>query len=347
SELCRQLLYCGPSELLILGHGENSVFEIYHELNRIGLHGPKLTPLIADVRFGDRIMALFKQHRPQLIFHAAAHKHVPLMEQNPAEAITNNTLGTQNVVAAALAVNVERFVMISTDKAVNPTSVMGASKRSAELLVHRAARESKRPFVTVRFGNVLGSRGSVVLTFKKQIEMGGPITITHPDIERYFMTIPEAVQLVLQSSVLGQGGDIFVLDMGQQVRILDLAVDLIKLSGLEPERDIQIIYSGIRPGEKLAEELFLDQEAYRRTRHPKVFTTAYEGQVDWEGLRQTIAQLINLTRQVQTLPDREQAQLLLTKICHAVEQHQNGSISRKSDSAAPDSTYPRPLSARI
>ncbi|MCB9433779.1 MAG: polysaccharide biosynthesis protein [Ardenticatenaceae bacterium] len=271
SELCRQLLYCGPSELLILGHGENSVFEIYHELNRIGLHGPKLTPLIADVRFGDRIMALFKQHRPQLVFHAAAHKHVPLMEQNPAEAITNNTLGTQNVVAAALAVNVERFVMISTDKAVNPTSVMGASKRSAELLVHRAAGESKRPFVTVRFGNVLGSRGSVVLTFKKQIEMGGPITITHPDIERYFMTIPEAVQLVLQSSVLGTGGEVFVLDMGQPVKIIDLARDLIRLSGLEVGRDVEIKTVGLRPGEKLYEELFVPGENYHRTAHEKIF----------------------------------------------------------------------------
>lgn len=271
SELCRQLLYCGPSELLILGHGENSVFEIYHELHRIGLQGPKLTPLIADVRFGDRILALFKQHRPQLVFHAAAHKHVPLMEQNPAEAITNNTLGTQHVVAAALAVNVERFVMISTDKAVNPTSVMGASKRSAELLVHRAARESKRPFVTVRFGNVLGSRGSVVLTFKKQIEMGGPITITHPDIERYFMTIPEAVQLVLQASVLGTGGEVFVLDMGQPIKIVDLARDLIRLSGLEVGRDIEIKAVGLRPGEKLYEELFVAGEQYHRTTHEKIF----------------------------------------------------------------------------
>lgn len=271
SELCRQLLYCGPSELIILGHGENSIFEIYHELRRFGPQGPKVTPLIADVRFAERIQSLFEAHRPQLVFHAAAHKHVPLMEHNPSEAVTNNILGTQNVLNASLSVEVERFVLISTDKAVNPTSVMGVSKRTAELLVHQAAEESKRPYVTVRFGNVLGSRGSVILTFQKQIEAGGPITITHPDIERFFMTIPEAVQLVLQANVIGTGGEVFVLDMGEPVKIMDLAKDLIRLSGLEVGIDIEIKDIGLRPGEKLYEELFVAGENYHRTAHKKIF----------------------------------------------------------------------------
>ncbi len=270
-ELCRQLLFCGPSELIILGHGENSIFEISQKLQNIGLNGPKITPLIADVRFPARIMTLLKQYRPQIIFHTAAHKHVPLMEKNPVEAITNNVLGTRNLLNAARAVDVERFIMVSTDKAVNPTSVMGASKRTAELLVHKAAKESGRPYVAVRFGNVLGSRGSVILTFKKQIEMGGPLTITDPEMTRFFMTIPEAVQLVLQASVLGKGGEVFVLDMGDPVKIIDLAKDLIRLSGLEEGTDIEIKQIGLRPGEKLYEELFIPGEKYYRTPHQKIF----------------------------------------------------------------------------
>ena len=277
SELCRQLLYCGPSELIFLGHGENSVFEIFHELRSAGVQGPRLTPLIADVRFGDRIHNLFQQFRPEIVFHAAAHKHVPLMERNPSEAITNNVLGTQNLLKAALAAGVERFVMISTDKAVNPTSIMGASKRTAELLVHQAAQKSGRPYVAVRFGNVLGSRGSVVLTFKRQIAQGGPVTVTHPDVKRYFMTIPEAVQLVLQAATLGTGDEVFVLDMGEPVKIVDLAKDLIRLSGYEVGRDIDIQMVGLRPGEKLFEELFLDGENYHRTQHQKIFIAAGAG----------------------------------------------------------------------
>lgn len=271
SELCRQLMFCGPSELIILGHGENSVFEAFHELRRLELNGPKLTPLIADIRFPERINALFKQVCPEIIFHAAAHKHVPLMELNPTEAITNNVLGTQNLLNASLAAGVDHFVMISTDKAVNPTSIMGASKRTAELLVHQAAKKSGKPYVAVRFGNVLGSRGSVVLTFKRQIANGGPVTVTHPDIKRYFMTIPEAVQLVLQAAALGSGGEVFVLDMGDPIRIVDLARDLIKLSGFEVGRDIQIEYVGLRPGDKLFEELFIPGEEYKRTAHQKIF----------------------------------------------------------------------------
>lgn len=294
SELCRQVLRCQPAQLALLGHGENSIFDVYNELAR--LVGPRsgarnnatpstvlpaatcsLLSIVADIRFGDRIKAIFQQVRPEIVFHAAAHKHVPLMEENPAEAVTNNILGTHNVVQAALATNVDHFVLISTDKAVNPTSIMGASKRAAELIVHQAARQSGRAYVAVRFGNVLGSRGSVVHTFKRQIAARGPVTVTHPDMQRFFMTIPEAVQLVLQAAVLGTGGEVFVLDMGKPVKIVDLARDLIELSGLEVGRDIDIVYTGLRPGEKLYEELFVPGESYTRTRHEKITIAANAG----------------------------------------------------------------------
>ncbi|MGL4649514.1 MAG: polysaccharide biosynthesis protein, partial [Caldilineaceae bacterium] len=302
SELCRQILRCQPDQIILLGHGENSVFEIQNELLRevarlarsegaAGRTATTIHAVIADIRFEERILRLFRQMRPEVVFHAAAHKHVPLMEENPAEAITNNVLGTRNVVAAALATQVERFVMISTDKAVNPTSIMGASKRAAELLVHEAAISSRRPYVAVRFGNVLGSRGSVVLTFKKQIAAGGPVTVTHPDVKRYFMTIPEAVQLVLQSSVLGSGGEVFLLDMGEPIRIVDLARDLIKLSGLEEGRDIDIQFTGMRPGEKLFEELFVQGEEYKRTRHEKIFISANASSFVPDGLESNIRAL--------------------------------------------------------
>ena len=270
SELCRQLLRCQPAELIILGHGENSVFEIYQELCPMEIDGPLLTPVIADIRFPERIHAILEQYRPQIIFHAAAHKHVPLMEMNPTEAVTNNVLGTRNLLNAALATHAEHFIMISTDKAVNPTNVMGASKRAAELLVQRTAAISGRPYVTVRFGNVLGSRGSVVLTFKKQIAAGGPVTVTDPDVRRYFMTIREAVQLVLQAAVLGQGSELFVLDMGEPIKIVDLARDLIHQSGLEVGRDVEILFTGMRLGDKLVEEMFIPGEVYRRTQQQKI-----------------------------------------------------------------------------
>lgn len=271
SELCRQILRCQPAHLTLLGHGENSIFEIYHELRRAGAKEGQLTAVIADIRFPDRIKSIFMDHKPEIVFHAAAHKHVPLMELNPVEAISNNVLGTRNMLAAALAANVARFVMISTDKAVNPTSVMGASKRTAELLVHHTAKETERPYVAVRFGNVLGSRGSVVLTFQKQIASGGPVTVTDPEMVRYFMTIPEAVLLVLQAAVLGSGGEVFLLNMGEPVKIVDLARDLIELSGLEVGRDIDIVFTGCRPGEKLYEELFVAGEDYQPTQHDKIF----------------------------------------------------------------------------
>jgi FlaA1/EpsC-like NDP-sugar epimerase len=280
SELCRQVLRSRPRELMIIGHGENSVFETHNELLHLqetalrtskGEQPTKIHAVIADIRFADRIRGIFEDYRPEIVFHAAAHKHVPLMEHNPAEAITNNVLGTRNLLDAAQAVGVQRFVMISTDKAVNPTSIMGATKRVAEFLVHQAAERSGRPYVAVRFGNVLGSRGSVVLTFKQQIAAGGPVHVTDPEMCRFFMTIPEAVQLVLQAAVLGKGREVFVLDMGKPVKIVDLARDLIELSGLEVGKDIDIVFTGMRPGEKLFEELFVSGENYRRTRHEKIF----------------------------------------------------------------------------
>lgn len=292
SELCRQILRCHPAGLVLLGHGENSIFTIYHELRqqlaRSEGVAPRLIPVIADTRDAQRIDTIFRQHRPEIVFHAAAHKHVPMMEMNPTEAVTNNVLGTQNVLQAAQDVGVARFVMISTDKAVNPTSVMGVTKRTAELLVHEAAVRSCRPYATVRFGNVLGSRGSVVLTFKEQIARGGPVTVTDPEMTRFFMTIPEAVQLVLQASELGKGGEVFVLDMGRPVKIMDLARDLIELSGLELGRDIDIVVTGKRPGEKLFEELFIPGESYERTAHEKIFVAENASKLVPAGLQQTI-----------------------------------------------------------
>jgi len=269
SELCRQLAQLGPRKLLLLGHGENPIFEILHELRP---QFPLLTivPIIADVRDRRRIFEVFDQHRPFAVFHAAAHKHVPLMEENVIEAVTNNVVGTQNVVHASVEYNVSHFVLISTDKAVRPTNVMGATKRVAEHVVHATAMRHGRNFVAVRFGNVLGSRGSVVPTFVRQIEAGGPVTVTHPDMRRYFMTIPEAVQLVLQAGALGTGGELFMLDMGEPVRVMDLARDLIRLSGLEEGVDIEIQVTGIRPGEKLYEEMFFSDELAEATEHPKV-----------------------------------------------------------------------------
>ena len=280
SELCRQIFRCRPAKMILLGHGENSVFNIQEELQQVlqilqqeGTELTQLVPYIADLRLKSRLEDAFKIHQPDLIFHAAAHKHVPLMELNPPEAITNNVLGTKNLLDLAIEYDVGNFIMISTDKAVKPTNVMGASKRTAEMLVLKAARTSGKPYAVVRFGNVLGSRGSVVPTFKRQIAKGGPVTITHPEICRYFMTIPEAVQLVLQASVLtsqNSQGQIFMLNMGQPVKIVDLARDLISLSGYEVGKDIDIIFTGLRPGEKLYEELLVEGEEYDETAHEKV-----------------------------------------------------------------------------
>lgn len=298
SELCRQIARLNPARIILLGHGENSIFEI--ELN-LRLSFPNLIThqAIVDVRDKKGVSWVVKKYRPQVIFHAAAHKHVHLMETNMRDSIINNILGTQNIVRAAEQHNVERLILISTDKAINPTSIMGLTKRTAELLVVAAAQRLRRAYVAVRFGNVLGSRGSVIPVFQRQIAAGGPLTITHPDMYRYFMTIPEAVQLVLQAMVLGRGGEVFMLDMGKPVRILDLATDLIKLSGLEPGRDIKIVYSGIRPGEKLCEEIFLESENYQRTKHQKIFVSTSKNSTAPEVLDSIVANSISLAEQMQ------------------------------------------------
>ncbi len=256
SELCRQVAHSGPAKLLIIGHGENSIFEIAAEL-RGRFPAVAVQAVIADVRDRERVLRIFQSAKPDVVFHAAAHKHVPLMEDNASEAVTNNIVGTRNVVDAASIVGVQRLVMVSTDKAAAPSNMMGASKRVAEFIVQRAARRLGRPYVVVRFGNVLGSRGSVVPIFKAQIERGGPVTVTHPEVRRYFMTIPEAVHLILQAGGIGQGGELFVLDMGEPVLLREMAADMIRLSGMD-ESEVSIVYTGLRPGEKLDEVLWED-----------------------------------------------------------------------------------------
>jgi FlaA1/EpsC-like NDP-sugar epimerase len=257
-----------PKLLLLVEQAENPLFYIERDLRQRFPNLP-LTPVICDITDRARVQAIFDQHRPQVVIHAAAHKHVPLMELNPGEAIKNNVLGTQSVADAPTG-TWRHFVLISTDKAVNPTSIMGSSKRIAEMYIQDLSRTSSTQFVTVRFGNVLGSEGSVVPIFQKQIDAGGPITVTHPQMLRYFMTIPEASQLVLQAATMGKGGEIFVLDMGEPVRIVDLAGMLIQLSGLRPGEDIEIVFTGPRPGEKLFEELRIEGEDMQQTGHPKI-----------------------------------------------------------------------------
>jgi FlaA1/EpsC-like NDP-sugar epimerase len=272
SEICRQICHFSPKLLILLGRGENSLFNIEREMKANYSHIPYVT-MVADVRNTHKIEHIFEQYRPEVVFHAAAHKHVPMMETNPDEAILNNIGGTQNLVKNALRFNTSYFVNISTDKAVNPTSIMGASKRVAEMVVRKAAKEARegQHFMSVRFGNVLGSRGSVVPIFRDQIRKGGPVTVTHPDMTRYFMTIPEAAQLVLQAGGMQKNGQVFVLDMGDPVKIVDLAKDLIRLSGFEPGEDIDIVYTGVRPGEKLFEELLTAEEGTTATHHKKIF----------------------------------------------------------------------------
>jgi FlaA1/EpsC-like NDP-sugar epimerase len=299
SELCRQIARWEPSALILLGHGENSVFEILIELSN---EHPKLDlqPVIADIREAKRFEQVLKSTKPSVIFHTAAHKHVPLMEVNVPEAVTNNILGTHNVVTAAASSGVSHLVMISTDKAVRPSSVMGATKRIAEWVVLDAARRHKKDYSVVRFGNVLGSRGSVVPLFKQQIAMGGPVTITHPDVERYFMTIPEAVHLVLQASTFDARGELYMLDMGEPVRIVDLAEDLIKLSGLQPGEDIQIEFRGLRPGEKLSEQLWEDGSQYMKTRHPDIRRVVEPEALSGKKLEAAIKKLVGLAEKGDT-----------------------------------------------
>lgn len=275
SEICRQIMRVGPKMLLLLGHGENSIYLINQELKNIYKDGP-IIPIIADIRDKQQLDQIFTQYNPQVVFHAAAHKHVPLMEIQPMAAVLNNIYGTRNVADVAGRHGVERFVMISTDKAVNPTSVMGATKRVAEKVIISMNDTYDTKYITVRFGNVLGSRGSVIPLFEKQIEAGGPVTVTDPEMTRYFMTIPEASQLVLQAGAMGKGGEVFLLDMGEPVKIIDLARNMIRLSGLEPDKDIHIKITGLRPGEKKYEELLTSEEGTNRTNHTKIFEAALD-----------------------------------------------------------------------
>jgi FlaA1/EpsC-like NDP-sugar epimerase len=269
SELCRQICRFKPSTLVLVDQAENNLFHIHRKLKEQFPY-VKTVPTIADICDTRRMEMVFRRERPAVVFHAAAHKHVPMMEWNPGEAVKNNVFGTKKIADLAHEHNVLRFVMVSTDKAVNPTSIMGVSKRAAEIYVQALSQRSKTQFVTVRFGNVLGSEGSVIPLFKEQIAHGGPVTVTHPDMRRYFMTIPEACQLTLQAGTMGRGGEIFILDMGEPVKVVDLARDLIKLSGLTTN-DVEIQFTGVRPGEKLFEELSTDEEHCDTTVHPKIF----------------------------------------------------------------------------
>lgn len=321
-ELCRQIARWQPSGLLLLGHGENSIFETLLEIQADYPSLP-VTPIIADIRDLDRLSVVFEQHRPQVLFHTAAHKHVPLMEANVEDAITNNVLGTRNVVETSLNFGLERLVMISTDKAIRPSSVYGATKRMAELLVLDAAHRSGLPYSVVRFGNVLGSRGSVIPIFKQQIAVGGPVTVTHPEMTRFFMTIPEAVQLVLQAAVLGRGGEVFMLDMGEPIRIVDLARDLIELSGLEVGRDIDIQFTGVRPGEKLHEELFLPHERYERTAHDKVLTVRGASDTD-------LSELKALMREAARAVDQDDDEMAARVLQRLVPEHALRAATRET-----------------
>lgn len=270
SEICRQICRFSPGKLILLGHGENSIYQIEMELKKLYDDQIEIIPVIADIQDRERIFEVMENYRPDVVYHAAAHKHVPLMEFNPREAVKNNIFGTKNVAEAADTFSVGAFVMISSDKAVNPTNVMGSTKRIAEMIIQQLAKNSTTKFVAVRFGNVLGSRGSVIPLFKKQIQAGGPVTVTHPDMTRYFMTIPEASRLVIQASSLARGGEIFVLDMGEPVKIVELATNLIQLSGYSIE-EIGIEFSGIRPGEKMYEELLGEKEVHSEAVFPKIF----------------------------------------------------------------------------
>ena len=289
SEICRQVLAFGPRKLILLDHSENGLFFLERELRALAPEAD-MVPCVASITDASRLRAVFVRHSPEVVFHAAAHKHVPMMEANPGEAVKNNVFGTRTLVDEAIDSGVEAFVMISTDKAVNPACVMGACKRLAEMYIQALSEQTSTRLVTVRFGNVLGSNGSVVPLFQEQIRRGGPVTVTHPEMTRYFMLIPEAAQLVLEAGALGRGGEIFVLDMGEPVRIMDLAADLIRLSGLHEDEDIEITCTGLRPGEKLHEELYDRREKALPTPHPKIFLARHRP-CELEPLRAQLAEL--------------------------------------------------------
>lgn len=318
SELSRQISRVGAKEIILLGRGENSIYEIHQELKR---KFPEQTyhTVIANITDKDRMARIFKRFRPEVVFHAAAHKHVPLMEIQPDEAVRNNVFGTKNVAELADENQAEIFVLISTDKAVNPTSVMGATKRTAELVLQEINQHSKTKFVTVRFGNVLGSRGSVVPLFEKQIAAGGPVTVTHKEMTRFFMTIPEAVQLVLQAGSQAEGGEVFLFDMGKPVKINDMAEDLIRLHGLTPGRDIKIVYTGLRPGEKLYEELLTSEEGTTSTKHKKIFKARIQP-LDEADLKQSL----------QTLQKTTDRKILLQTLKHMIPTYKSKQLEERT-----------------
>lgn len=299
SELCRQIAKFNPGNLLIFDIYENNAYDLQNELKYL-YPELNLRVVIGSVRDRERVQDIFEMYKPDVVFHAAAHKHVPLMEDNPGEAVKNNIFGTLNVVQCADMFGTRRFVLISTDKAVNPTNVMGATKRVCEMIIQSIDKQSDTEFVAVRFGNVLGSNGSVIPLFKKQIENGGPITVTHPEINRFFMTIPEASQLVIQAGAMARGGEIFVLDMGQPVKIVDLACDLIRLSGLEPDKDIKIKFTGLRPGEKLYEEVLMAEEGLKKTAHAKICVGTLSD-IDYDELLTELRGLDAITDKQQSL----------------------------------------------
>ena len=309
SEICRQVARFNPQKLILFENAETPLFLIEQEL-REAFPQLSIVPVIGDVRNRSRVNVIFAEHRPQVVFHAAAYKHVPMMEINPAEAVNNNVQGTRLLADAADSVGVEKFVMISTDKAVRPTNIMGTTKRVAELYVQSLDRRSQTNFVTTRFGNVLGSNGSVIPTFKEQIEKGGPVTVTHPEVTRFFMTIPEATQLVLQAGSMGSGGEIYLFDMGEPVKISYLAEELIKLSGLEPHEDIEIVYTGLRPGEKLYEELLLDDEGVLPTSHSKI-CVAQSMVTSYSELSEMIDNLVTDAKELNIDGIKEKLQLIV------------------------------------
>ena len=329
SELCRQVCRYAPAKLVLVERFENALFEIHREL-RATFAGVTVEPRIADVTDLRRMDVVFAECKPSFVFHAAAHKHVPMMELNPGEAVKNNVGGTRVVADLADKHGVTRFVLVSTDKAVNPTSVMGATKRVAEIYTQALRQRSKTRFVTVRFGNVLGSNGSVIPIFKQQIAAGGPVTVTHPEMQRYFMTIPEASQLVLQAGAMGQGGEVFILDMGSPVKIVDLARDLITLSGLKPGEDIEIRFSGIRPGEKLFEQLSTTGEHADKTKHPKIFIGHVPAPA-WTEASRAVDELVAAVDQPETI--REMLATIVPEYTgvHKPAIHESAKAPRRAD----------------
>ncbi|MCB1156798.1 MAG: polysaccharide biosynthesis protein [Leptospiraceae bacterium] len=325
SEISRQVSRFGPSRVILLDSAETPLYHIDYELRTTNPEHIEYVSLIADVKNVSRLSSIFETWKPSVVFHCAAYKHVPLMEINPEEAVLNNVQGTKNVADISQLSGVDKFVLISTDKAVNPVNIMGASKRAAELYIQYIAPASRTRFVTVRFGNVLGSNGSVIPRFKEQIENGGPITVTHPDIIRYFMTIPEASQLVIQAGAMGERGEIFLLDMGEPVKILELAEEMIRLSGLQPYKDIDIVFTGLRPGEKLYEELLLGMEGIKKTHHPKIMIAAHSESIN----RMRFLEDLNELFQVARAGKREEIFQLFKKIVTEYKRHDEYITSQK------------------